>query len=39
MLCKKCGTENPDGAKYCSKCGKALNEKSPAKTTEKRVLY
>ena len=31
MLCKKCGTENPDGAKYCSKCGKALNEKSPAK--------
>ena len=31
MLCKKCGTENPDGAKYCSKCGKALNEKSTAK--------
>ena len=39
MLCKKCGTENPDGAKYCSKCGKALNEKSPAKkNTEKGIV-
>lgn len=31
MLCKKCGTENPDGARYCSKCGKALNEKAAVK--------
>jgi len=21
MFCSKCGTENPDGAKFCSKCG------------------
>ena len=40
MLCKKCGTENPDGAKYCSKCGKALNEKSPAKKNrEKGIVF
>lgn len=31
MLCKKCGMENPDGARYCSKCGKALNEKATVK--------
>jgi len=24
MFCPKCGTENPDGAKFCSKCGAAL---------------
>ena len=40
MLCKKCGTENPDGAKYCSKCGKALNEKSTAKKNrEKGIVF
>ena len=38
MLCKKCGTENPDGAKYCSKCGKALNEKSPAKKNREKGI-
>lgn len=24
MFCPKCGTENPEGAKFCSKCGAAL---------------
>ncbi len=24
MLCSKCGTENPDGAQFCSKCGAGL---------------
>ena len=38
MLCKKCGTENPDGAKYCSKCGKALNEKSTAKKNREKGI-
>lgn len=38
MLCKKCGTENPDGAKYCSKCGKALNEKSSAKKNREKGI-
>ena len=38
MLCKKCGTENPDGAKYCSKSGKALNEKSTAKKNREKGI-
>lgn len=38
MLCKKCGTENPDGTKYCSKCGKALNEKSTAKKNREKGI-
>ena len=38
MLCKKCGTENPDGVKYCSKCGKALNEKSTAKKNREKGI-
>lgn len=38
MLCKKCGTENPDGAKYCSKCGKTLNEKSTAKKNREKGI-
>ena len=38
MLCIKCGTENPDGAKYCSKCGKALNEKSTAKKNREKGI-
>lgn len=24
MFCKKCGSENPDGAKFCRKCGASL---------------
>jgi len=24
MFCQKCGTENPEGAKFCSKCGAEL---------------
>lgn len=35
---QKCGTENPDGAKYCSKCGKALNEKSTAKKNREKGI-
>jgi len=32
MFCPKCGTENPDGAKFCSKCGAELG--ALAKPTE-----
>ena len=32
MFCSKCGTENPDGAKFCSKCGAGLG--APAKPSE-----
>ena len=39
MFCSKCGTENPDGAKFCSKCGAELGVSvtpsgtAPSKTT------
>jgi len=26
MFCPKCGTENPEGAKFCSKCGAGLGD-------------
>jgi RNA polymerase sigma factor (sigma-70 family) len=26
IVCKKCGNEMPDGAKFCSKCGESLND-------------
>lgn len=32
MFCSKCGTENPEGAKFCSKCGAGLG--APAKLSE-----
>ena len=32
MFCSKCGTENPEGAKFCSKCGAELG--TPAKPSE-----
>jgi uncharacterized membrane protein len=32
MFCPKCGTENPEGAKFCSKCGAELG--APAKPPE-----
>jgi uncharacterized membrane protein len=32
MFCSKCGTENPDGAKFCSKCGAELG--APTKPSE-----
>ena len=28
MICEKCGTNNPEGARHCSRCGAALKEKS-----------
>ncbi len=35
MFCPKCGTENPDDAKFCSKCGAGLGTTSaPAGTSE-----
>lgn len=32
MICSKCGTENPDEAKFCSKCGQAFGV--PAQPSE-----
>ena len=28
MYCKKCGTKNKDGARFCAKCGQELTQKS-----------
>jgi TM2 domain-containing membrane protein YozV len=30
MFCSKCGTENPDGARFCASCGVALATVAPA---------
>jgi len=36
MFCSKCGTENPEGAKFCSKCGATLGTKdAPVRTAGK----
>ncbi len=32
MFCSKCGTENPDEAKFCSKCGEGFG--TPAQPSE-----
>ncbi len=35
MVCKHCGVANPDGAKFCHKCGSSLMDtKEPPKTEE-----
>lgn len=35
MVCKYCGAANPDGAKFCHKCGSALTDaEEPPKTEE-----
>lgn len=31
MRCKNCGTENPDGSKFCATCGKPLEQEETAK--------
>jgi len=33
MFCSKCGTENPEGAKFCSKCGAELGAAQPSMTS------
>jgi TM2 domain-containing membrane protein YozV len=30
MYCSNCGTHNPDGASFCSKCGNRLTQSQPA---------
>lgn len=32
MYCQKCGTNLPESAKFCDKCGQALNQVEPPKT-------
>ena len=33
MYCKNCGAENPDGTKFCSKCGQPLDAAQPVQQT------
>lgn len=39
VFCSKCGQENPDDAKYCSKCGSLIKDygKNEVKPVEKKV--
>ncbi len=30
MFCSQCGAENPDGARFCGKCGAAMAAAAPA---------
>lgn len=34
MFCPNCGTQLPDGSKFCAKCGTALNGQTGAETAE-----
>ena len=36
MRCKNCGTENPDGSRFCATCGKPLEQEEPAKNVTER---
>ena len=33
MFCQKCGTENPDGAKFCKSCGRPIQQIPPVPPT------
>ncbi len=37
MFCKKCGSENPDGAKFCRKCGSSLAAGESSGTQEQQT--
>jgi class 3 adenylate cyclase/tetratricopeptide (TPR) repeat protein len=37
VVCAQCGQENPDGFRFCGKCGAALAEATPAREVRKTV--
>jgi class 3 adenylate cyclase len=37
IVCASCGTENPDGARFCAACGTALAAAAPAREVRKTV--
>jgi uncharacterized membrane protein YvbJ len=38
MFCARCGSENPDDARYCGGCGAALDEPETRRGTEAPVV-
>ena len=38
MVCPSCGTENPEGAKFCNECAASLAEVAPAPALEERKI-
>lgn len=38
MICKKCGTENPEENQFCSKCGKRIVEKNKMSSKKKKII-
>jgi len=40
MFCQKCGTENPETATFCMKCGNPINQDAvPEKKKSKKTLW
>ena len=37
MICKKCGTKIPDGAKFCGECGWVVDEKEAEKAEKEAI--
>ena len=37
-MCPNCGTENPDGAKFCNECASALTASRQERATERKVV-
>src|SRR5438477_3713958 len=37
MICPQCGTENPEGARFCNACGAPLAASAPQRETRKTV--
>lgn len=38
MFCPNCGTNNPDGSKFCSECGAVFNAEAPAAADTKQTV-
>lgn len=38
MICKKCGTENPEENQFCSKCGKKLKSQNKMDYKKKKII-